>query len=231
MSYESKAQHQPALYELAEDLHDMPDGFAAYDYAKCVWLGAPDPEVRRSGDHPWPTRDIDGQHYVYATPTFAGVNPELATVLYVGRDNWRPIEDPHSWMVAEANLQSGREITHRVLSASVDAGRQLWLQLAPSYYGNQPPLTQQAIRRQPRHTQIALAGQLSESFYMERAVFREGMQVARDYEDYVALESMIRMVAEVREAHEAVERETLHRQAVAFALGHRGAAFSAAVAA
>lgn len=208
----------PTLYTLASEMLDTPNGFGEYDGAKAVWLGNPHRAVRLDGDHPWPTRTRAEQEYVYSVPVFAAVAPELKTVLYVGKDAWKADEDPNAWLVAERHLFSGREFDHRVLGASVDAARHLWLQLAPSNYGNMPPQARDALYRQPPHAQIRLEGRLDSRYSLERATLQDGCAGRRVvYEDVEALEAMIILVRQMRELSEQESRQ----RGVISALGHR----------
>ncbi len=216
----------PALYALAEKMHTTTGGFAAYDYAKCVWLGQPNRDQRLAGEHPWPTRARDGQQYVYSVPVLAAVSPDLETVLYVGKDNWKSPSDPNAWLVAESNLFTGREVEHRVLTSSVDAGQQLWLQLAPRNFENMPLPMRAALYRQPRSEQIGLSAQLDGQYHTRFATLREGFRRQTRYEDYEALESMITMVRSIKEAHAEARRQQLKMEAYRYALGQHSLALA-----
>jgi len=188
-----------ALYRLAEQMHDTEGGFAAYDYAKCVWLGKPDRRQRMGGDHPWPTRVHNGEHYVYSVPTFAGVDSENATLLFVGKDNWKDARDPHAWLVAEADIRTGQEHDREIIAVSVEQGR-LWMQLA--------------ARDNAYNRHDYLKGLLNEQYTMEHAQVWRGRYLEGVFEDYEALEAMIIMVRAIREAQDVAERQRIHQQAL-----------------
>lgn len=217
----------PALFGLAERLHDTPDGFAGYDYAKSVWLGEPERAERLAGRHPWPTRIRHGEEYVYSVPVLAAVAPSIDTLLYVGKDAWKPDDDPDAWLVAERHLFTGRELDHRVLTSSVDRARQLWLQLAPSNIDNIPPPMRQALVHQPQSMQIALTGCLDTRYNLRSATIREGYAGrVIEYEDYEAIESMIGVVQQLRDARQEAEHQQIAVQVLVGALGQRGTAYS-----
>jgi len=219
------------LYDFAESL--LETGFDAYDYAKCVWLGSSDPEARLAGDHPWPTREYDGETFVYSTPIHAGFNAVRGTALFIGKDPWRDEHDPRSWLVAEANLKTGEEKDHLILSASVDAARQLWLQLAPSNYSNIPRWGDRydengwkvssagTAYNPPRYDQIRAEGTLREDYYLEEATLRYGLRSHYVFEDIVVLESMTHLAQEVRDAQNISELEMRRRQALEYEAGRR----------
>ncbi len=220
-------EKKPALFTLAEKMHDTYDGFAGYDYAKCVWLGSPDRGKRLAGEHPWPTRIHEGKEYAYSIPVLSAVSTQTETVLYVGKDSWKSSNDPNAWLVAERHLFTGRELDHHVLTASVDAARQLWLQLAPSNEMILPPILRDSLYRQPSKDQIRLEGQLDDRFYLSYASIREGVgSRVVEYEDYEALEAMLTMVRMIREAQAQHERQHLEKEAWEFALGHRSVIYA-----
>lgn len=221
------------LYDFAESLLDY--GFDAYDYAKCVWLGSPDPDVRVAGDHPWPTRMHGKEEFVYSTPIHAGFSAVRGTALFIGKDPWR--SGPEAWLVAEANLFTGEERDHIVLDASVDAARQLWLQLAPTNYANIPQWDdrydengwQVASRgtayNPPRYDQIRIEGQLDERYYLRTATLRNGLRGSvYGFEDISVLESMTHLVCDVRRAHDEQEFATSWAEALKFEAGRRAVA-------
>lgn len=200
-SYESglNSGEVPALYTLAEKLCDTPGGFDNYNYAKCVWLGNPDRSRRLDGEHPWPTRIHNQEPYVYSVPVMAGVDVAHETMLYIGKDNWKPVNDPNAWLVAERRLIGGREIEHRVLHASVDAAHDVRLTLAPASFDNFPPQMKRAIANRPAYAQSVLSGRLDAQYNLVRASLREGMDGSGgNFEDIEALESMIMMVQRLR---------------------------------
>lgn len=225
-SFESKVDRNDtsALYTLAETMCGITGGFDRYDYAKCVWLGSPGRQSRLAGDHPWPTRSHNRQRYVYSVPVLASVNPESGTLLYVGKDNWKPVDDPKGWLVAERNLLHGEEIEHTVLGVSVDAAHDLRIALAPAGFSNFPPLMRQALVNRPAYAQTVLSGRLDEQYNLERATLREGMEGSTKFEDIEALESMIIFVQQLRSAQEAVVLEREYTRQLTLGLGTRGVA-------
>lgn len=224
------------MYELAEQLVEG-ETFQPLDYAKAVWLGSPDPDERRAGRHPWPTREHDGERFVYSVPVAAGISAVRGTALFIGHDPWRHERDPRSWLVAEANLKTGEEIDHRVLSSYVGSApaRQLWLQLAPANYSNIPEwkdrydangwLAARADKayHPPRYDQLRIEGNLKPDYYLDKAILAEGLGGKRsEFEDLVVLESMMWAVQHLREQR----MFELRRQAVDRELGREAAAFS-----
>ncbi len=204
-SYES-AQHDgndtSPLFALAETLCDTPGGFSRYDYAKSVWLGSPYREKRLTGDHPWPMRTRHKKEYVYSVPVLAGVDVANGTMLFVGKDNWKPIDDPDAWLVAERHLLVGSERERQVLSVSVDAAHDVRIALAPHAYDNLPPQTKQALRDRPAYAQTVLEGCLDQNYNLASAQLREGLEGSVTFEDIEALESMIVMVQHMRRDRE-----------------------------
>lgn len=199
MTTVQREQAVSALYGLAERMHDTEGGFAAYNYAKCVWLGQPDRQQRIAGDHPWPTRVYNGEHYVYSVPTFAGVDAANATLLFVGKDNWKDPRDPRAWLVAEADLFTGQERDREIIAVSVEQGR-LWMQMA--------------ARDNAYDRHDYLMGRLDEQYLMRRAELWRGRHREGAFEDYEALEAMLRMVGEVRATQASAARERLLTQAL-----------------
>ena len=199
-----ETDREPSLYLLAEKMCDQPGGFDRYNYAKCVWLGNPDRDERLAGRHPWPSRVKDGESYVYSVPVMAGVDVEHQKMLYVGKDNWKPVGDPNAWIVAERGLLSGEEIEHRVLTSSVDASGHLRLAIAPASYDNFPPIMQDAMRRRPAYAQVALSGRMDQRYNLRESVIREGLGGRTlQFEDITSLESMIMMIQDMRSAEQA----------------------------
>lgn len=200
-SYESgfNSGEMPALYTLAEKLCDTPGGFDNYNYAKCVWLGNPERRRRLDGEHPWPTRIHNQERYVYSVPVMAGIDVARETMLYIGKDSWKPVGDPNAWLVAERKLIGGREIEHRILNASVDAGHDVRLTLAPASFDNFPPEMKWAMMNRPAYAQTVVSGHLDERYNLVHASLREGMDgEGGSFEDIEALESMIMMVQRLR---------------------------------
>lgn len=202
----SETERKPAelspLYMLARRMCEEPGGFDRYDYAKSVWLGNPDRLQRLAGEHPWPTRIRNGERYVYSVPVFAGVDVESQRLLYIGKDNWKPADDPNAWLVAERGLLGGDEIEHPVLSAHVDAARQLRLRLTPEGFGNLPPLDQQAIRG-VSYDQMIFFGRLGENYNLREVQLRDGLDGRIwHFDDIEELEKMIVGVQQL----EAMER-------------------------
>ena len=212
-----KPVQSPPLYSLAERMCDEPGGYDRYNYAKCVWLGNPDRSQRLAGQHPWPTRIRNGERYIYSVPVLAGVDAEQQRILYVGKDDWKPVEDPNAWLVAERGLLSGEEIERTVLSSRVNSTQQLRLQLAPASFDNFPPLMKEAMRRKPAYDQIALTGNLDDQYILRQAQLREGLgRRVLQFEDIEALESMIVAVQQLRldERNRAAMSITATRQAI-----------------
>ena len=225
------------LYNLAESLFSSENGFSPYDYAKSVWLGDADPEKRLAGQHPWPTREFEnGERSVYSVPVHAGFSAVRGTALFIGKDPWKSTSDPHAWLVAEANLKTGEEWDHQILSASVDRARKLWLQLAPANAGNVPRWNDRynpengwletpagiAYNPAPRD-QIRVEGYMSPDYYLGTATLREGLRNTLEFEDIEVLESMIRLVQDIKHAQDDKEYGELQRKALDFELGRRAA--------
>lgn len=226
------------LFDLAQNLVDQ--GFDHYNYAKAVWLGDADPTERLAGRHPWPTREHDGQEYVYSVPVLAGFSAVRGTALFIGKDPWVDDKDPRSWLVAEADLLSGAERDHLILSSSVDAARHLWLQLAPGNYSN---IAQWGDRynpdngwlearadiayHPPRYNQIRIEGDLREDYYLDRAALREGLGSSPyEFEDIVVLESMAEIVWAAQHAGDQGNFVRLRQQALDLEAGRRAVAYS-----
>ncbi len=202
----------PALYTLAEAMCDTPGGFDRYDYAKCVWLGSPSREHRLVGDHPWPTRERQGEEYVYSVPVLAGVDAANGMMLFVGKDNWKSVDDPDAWLVAERHLLRGDEREHRVLSVSVGSANDLQLALAPPSYDNLPPPMQRAIRTRSPYARTVLEGRLDWRYNLRDARLREGQEGSVQFEDIEALESMIVMIQGMRIERTKWENRQLYHQ-------------------
>ena len=224
------------LYNLAEDL--IENGYAPYDYAKAVWLGDADPDKRLAGEHPWPTRTFEnGETSVFSVPVHAGFSAVRGTALFVGKDPWKDVHDPHAWLVAEADLRTGKEWDHKILSADVDHARQLWLQLAPANYSNIPRWKDRhnpengwletpagIAYNPPKRDQIRIEGRLTDDYYLDKAVLHNGLRNQAKFEDIVVLDSMLRFVRAVHEAHSTEEYGQLRQKALDFELGRRARA-------
>lgn len=194
------------LYELAEEMHDTQDGFCAYDYAKSVWFGRPERGQRVAGHHPWPTRERAGEQYVYSVPVMAGFAIATNQLLFVGKDDWKRSDDPRAWLVAESDILTGSERDREVIAVSVE-GQRLWMQLAPDDHASN------------RHDY--LTGYLDEQYMMTHAELWRGRYSQAAFEDIEALESMIRMVHQIRDAH---KDERTHREALQRGMGQRSTA-------
>ncbi|MGB4761831.1 MAG: hypothetical protein WBP12_00575 [Candidatus Saccharimonas sp.] len=206
----------PTLYTLAEKLCDTPGGFDNYNYAKCVWLGNPDRTRRLAGEHPWPSRVRGETKYIYSVPVLAGVDAARETMLFVGKDDWKPVDDPNAWLVAERRLIGGEEIEHQVLRASVDTAHDLRLVIAPASFDNFPPQMRWAITHRPMYDQTVLSGRLDKEYNLQLATWCEGLDGSRaEYEDIEALESMIVVVQRLRaERAEWQERRMYDQRAL-----------------
>ena len=199
---------RPALYELAEKMHTTPDGFARYDYSKCVWM------ERSRNNHPLPMRYINGELYVYDGATFAGVSAEIEQLLYVGTQTGRDLRDPHAWLVAERDI-FGEERDRTILAVET-VNHRLWMQLMP--------------RERDAYRHDYLTGILDDDQRLHHAELWRGRTREAMFEDYEALESMIRIVGAVRSAQAEEERVFREREAVRFALGHLGTVHGAVTA-
>lgn len=211
--------HGTPLYDFAESL--LETSFDAYDYAKCVWLGDPDPAKRLSGEHPWPAREHAGEIFVYSVPIHAGFSAVRGTALFIGKDPWRDERDPRAWLVAEANFRTGEEYDHRVLAASVDSARQLWLQLAPANYDNIPKWHGGSAYNPPRYDQIRLEGRLTPEYYLAEVELRNGLRSHYSFEDIEVLESMTHLVEAVRQARDEDDFVQRRQQALQYEAGRR----------
>lgn len=199
----------PALYMLAEQLLDNPGLLANYDTAKWNLIGSPDPERRHEGRMPWLTRrDGQGALRAYTLDVFSGISVETSSILAIRKDRWTDPHDPATWLAVETNLETGDTRVHEVWSASVDAARQFWLEIAPSLAWNQPTweengVHRQAFRDKPPHDQLRFTARLNENWQASQVEFRNGVyNHPVGYEDIVALESMIIAVQQVRAAQQ-----------------------------
>lgn len=188
-----------ALYNLANDVLDQSD---AYDYARCVWLGSAKVRARLTGQHPWPAREHEGETRVYSVPVHAGFSAVRGTALFIGKDPWHDVRDPRAWLVSEANLRTGEEWDYMVLDANVDAARHLRLQVAPAHWQNIPRWETGHAYQPARYDQIRFEGRLRDDYYLPSATLQEGLGNRTAFDDIEILESMRRVVAEVRGGRE-----------------------------
>ena len=188
-----------ALYNLA---HDVLDRSQAYDYARCVWLGSADVQERLAGQHPWPTREHREGVRVYSVPVHAGFSAVRGTALFIGKDPWHDVCDPRAWLVSEADLRTGKEWDHKVMSASVDAARHLRLQVAPAHWENIPRWETGHAYQPARYDQIRFEGRLQDDYYLPSTTLQEGLGTRMAFEDIEILESILRVIAEVRGSQE-----------------------------
>lgn len=224
---ESLAVVQPEVFPFAEQLVDNPDQLARYDQAKWNLLGHADREMRFQGHQPRPKLiGNDNTERTYSIPVFAGYSEETESVLSIRKDPWTHQNDPDSWLVVEHNLVTGNYVTPGILSSSVDAAHQLWLQLAPQNLANWPVGKHPALHAR-RADQLRITGNLDGDYHLATAEFRAGLGGgAVDYKDIEALESMIKLVQRVRQASE----EALHAiREPELLLGPRGVAYAAAL--
>lgn len=184
---------------LAEQLVDNPGQMERYDRAKWNLLGDASRERRFEGHHPWLKKtDSYGAERTMSIPVFSGYSPEAETVMLVRKDPWTHQNDPDSWLVGEQNLVTGEFAVPRVLSANVDRANRLWLQLAPTNFGNWPPGLHPALFARP-YDQIRITGPMDKDYHLETAEYRDGRKGrALQYEDIEALESMIIAVQQQR---------------------------------
>ena len=73
----------------------------------------------------------------------------------------------------------------------------------------------------PRYEQIRVQGRLREDYYLEEAILRDGLRQEYVFEDIVILESMTRLVQDVRNAHDEKELSERLMRAFDFELGIR----------
>lgn len=204
-------------FEFATQLVDNPDQLQTYDRAKWNLLGHANKELRFEGHHPWPKRyDREGIERTLSVPVFTGFSAATRSVMIVRKDPWTHPRDPASWLVAEQNLETGAYVEPEILSSSVDAANQLWLQLAPGNYSNWPPGQHPSLHA-PRYDQLRVSSQLDDSYHIDTVEYREGLYGKRvTYDDLEVLEAMIVAVQlrrqyedEVR-IHEALEQRTIY---------------------
>lgn len=221
------AAAQAELFFYAEQLVDSPDQIDRYDRAKWNLLGHADRGMRFQGHHPWPKRiDDRGVERTLSVPVFSGFSEETESVLVVRKDPWTHQNDPASWLVAEQNLTTGVYIEPQILSANVDAARQLWLQLAPRNYSNWPPGKHPALHSL-RRDQIRLTGRMDNDYHLMTAEYHEGMGGrCIEYEDIEALESMIIVVQQLRRAAEEEVSRAEQQRTRDVLLGVHGIAYA-----
>lgn len=216
---------QEPRVSLAEQLVDNPGQLEVYDHAKWNLLGHADREERFQGHHPWLKRwDSRGIERTMSVPVFSGYSEEKQTVMVVRKDPWTHQNDPESWIVAEQNLVTGEYAVPKILSANVDAGRRMWLQLAPRNYENWPPGYHPALYARP-YDQLRITGQLDRMYHLETAEYQAGLGGERiAYEDIEALESMIVAVQRARWIEAERAYQEARAQSAAAELGARGLA-------
>ncbi|NCU38221.1 hypothetical protein EOL96_04170 [Candidatus Saccharibacteria bacterium] len=219
----SHAADPPLLFESAEQIIDSLDATRNYDTAKWNLLGHADPDERFAGHHPWlKRRDHYGNERVYSVPVLSAYSPENQSILVVRKDPWTPVSDPESWLVAEQNVHTNAYVEPKILSVNVDAWRQLWIQIAPSNYHQMPTLSRQTPQT-PRYEQIRIQGQLDQLYHMQTAEYNEGLYGNRtQYEDIVALESMIVALQQIKDLSYDREFADKHHRDVLRAVGARG---------
>lgn len=212
----------------AQQLVDHPEQMAVYDYAKWNLLGHANREMRFLGHHPWPKRrDHDGSERTLSVPVFSGFSAETESLIVVRKDPWTPAKDPDSWLVAEQHIPTGAYTEEKILSVSVDAWRQLWLQLAPPMYSNWPPGRHPSLFT-PRYDQMRIQATLDEQFHTDQISFVARHQAKpQEYQDLEYLEHAI--VAAQRERAYADEQVRLERQRTLNLLGERGVVYAEAV--
>ena len=212
----------------AQQLIDNPEQMAVYDYAKWNLLGHADREIRFQGHHPWPKRqDREGAERTLSGPLFSGFSPETESLIVVRKDPWTPVEDPDSWLVAEQHIPTGNYSEEKILSASIDAWRQLSIQIAPPMYSNWPPGRHPALFAAPRD-QSRIKAQLDEWFHAETLSFTAGWNIApQHYSDLELLERAIVMAQ--RERAVIDEQARLARHEAIHLLGERSVVYAEAV--
>lgn len=215
-----RQRQQGDVLALAERLVDNPEQLMIYDQAKWNLLGHADPNLRFQGHHPWPKRyDTEGNVRTLSIPVFSGFSADLGTVLIVRKDPWTHPNDPRSWLVAEQRLDNGQYMEPEILSASVDAGNQLWLQLAPKNYHNWPPGYHPALHA-PRYDQLRLSSRLDQDYHVDHVEYRAGMTGgAVQYGDIAALEAMIVCVQRRRQAEDEQRLHELSKASTHAAFG------------
>ena len=195
----SRPSRQDICNAFAEKLVDNNAQLERYDRAKWNLLGHANKDLRFAGHHPWPKRtDARGIERTLSVPVFSGYSPETESVMVVRKDPWTHPNDPQSWLVAEQNLATGNYVEPKILSASIDAARHLWLQLAPANFDNWPGGLHPALFARP-YEQIRIEGRLDAAWHLDTAEYREGLRKQSiTYEDIEGLESMIVAVQQKR---------------------------------
>lgn len=196
---------KPALYNLAERLLDTPSQLAIYDEVKWNLVGDPSRRLRGQRHMPWITRrDYQDGNRAYTLDVFSGVSTDTNSVLVVRKDRWTSPVDPATWLIMETDLETGETFQHDIWSASVDAARQMWLEIASEGAHNQPVWYEygqrrQAFRDKPPREQFRFTARLDEDWRTTAVEFRAGVYGdMASFEDIEALESMIVAIQQVR---------------------------------
>lgn len=210
------------LYTLAEWLLDNPEQLAHYDTAKWNLIGHPDPSRRREGEMPWLTRRTgSGTLRAYTLDVFSGVCPESTSLLTIRKDRWTSPHDPSSWLAMQVDLETGETLQRDIWSARVDAARQMWLEIAPLGAKKHPMVhggVGTIFRSRSSQEQFRIEARLDENWQADTVEYRAGMYGGTEqYEDVVALESMIIAVQQVRAA-QAQELHIVHARPELIAL-------------
>lgn len=179
-----EAEPASQLHEFAEWVLKDEQRRGWYDDAKMHWIGDPDPSEREHGRHPWVKRDKNDNLYVYSQPVLAAFSIAKQSLMSIRKDPWHRDDNPDAWFVGIHNLASGRVTEPRLVSSKVSRYGQVWLQLAGS--------SQQAPRDQRR-----IEAWLQPGHYTTEASYANGLrEKSVDYQDIVALESMMRSLNE-----------------------------------
>lgn len=182
-------ESQPELYNFAEWVLEDGQRRGWYDDAKMHWIGDPDPTAREHGRHPWVKRTKNEHEYVYSQPVLAAFSIAKRSLMSVRKDPWHRDDNPDAWFIGIHDLASGQVVEPQLSRSNVSAYGQMWLRV--NYPGDTNLLPRDQIRYE---------AWLQPGHQAAQAEYTNGMREPTvAYEDIVSLESMMRVVNEMRQ--------------------------------
>ena len=196
----------PTLEDVAQTVADSPDQIATLEAISCLWLGDPNVIRRRMGDHPWvPYTTADGSERVGSVLVASAysITRRGLEVMCVGHDPWHHPDDPESWVVKNANINTGEQAAYAVVDSRVTKYNDLRLRLA-RVNANMPP--NMMINNSPPATATMLTAHLDYDYYTYGFDFRHGLNGTDHFGDFTVLVQAIRAAR----ARETAALATVH---------------------
>lgn len=164
-----------------------------YQTARSQWF-----DKFEHDDTGWPYRLIDNEAAVYSHRVFVGYSLARRSLALISKDLWRSDDDPRAYFVGEHSLLTGETKEYQVLRSSVDAARQLWVQILDPDY----PASRISAQQAPAYNQRRVEASLNEDYRTDD--IRMNLGLGRSYE-FVGLAGLEAAIKQVRQDRQVAE--------------------------